>query len=281
MVVETGHDPACAGWAPMARDLATVAGILDDLPYPAHLNAVDPERTYPWVAANAAALEAIGLSRVEAMGRPAAEIISDPEAVAEMRRRRDEVVDRQVPVKCELAVSLPSGRRRFDTTLVPIRAADGRCSHVFAVWNDATVLRESEARLRTAAEAGDKGFAILESVRDEAGQIADFRFVWANVKCRQRLSADGTPLVGRNLSEVIPVPEMREGIERYAEVVRTGEMIELEFPERLAHRGDRWLNQQIARVGDGIAITTNDITDRRLAEHEIAHRTEVERLMCG
>src|SRR5918994_6949756 len=92
-LVETEQNRPTAGWAPMARDLATVGGILDDLPYPAHLHAVDADRTYPWVAANAAALDALGLSRDEVIGHALARVITDRAAAAVMQRGRDEVVE--------------------------------------------------------------------------------------------------------------------------------------------------------------------------------------------
>ena len=282
--VNGGRPDAAAsvgGWAPMARDLSTVAGILDDLPYPAHLQEVDADRTYPWVAVNAAALDTLRLTRDEVIGRSLADVIPDGAAAALMRRRRDEVVARLEPVKGELAVDLATGRRRFDTTLVPIRDREGRCSHIFTVWNDATTLRESEVRLRTAAESGDKGFSIFESVRDDNGHIVDFRFLYANENALENMRKTSTETIGRTLRELVSKVEMERVIPLFANVAETGDVFEAEFTEQILHPGERWLHQQVTRVGDGIAITINDITDRKVAEQEVARRIDVERLVAG
>ncbi|MGH9030935.1 MAG: PAS domain S-box protein, partial [Acidimicrobiia bacterium] len=152
-----------AGWAPIARDLPTVAGVLDGLPYPAHLHLVDDDRTYPWVAVNAAALAALGSTRDQVVGRSLPDVIDDHAAVALMHHRRDEVAARLEPAEAELGIELASERRCFDTTLMPICDGNGRCSHIFAVWNDATVVRESEVRPSTAAASDDNRFSMTGS----------------------------------------------------------------------------------------------------------------------
>ncbi|MGH8982623.1 MAG: PAS domain-containing protein [Acidimicrobiia bacterium] len=234
--VDGGRPDAAAyvdGWAPMARNLPTVAGILDDLPYPAHLHAVDDDRTYPWVAVNAAALAVLGATRDDVIGRPLADVIDDRTAVAVMGDRRIEVVARLEPVKFELAVDLPTGHRRFDATLVPIHNQGGRCSHIFVIWNDTTEVRESESRLRTAAESGDKGFSILDSVRDDRGRVVDFRFVYANRNTQQRLGRSEDEIVGHVLSQLVPARGLTARMEWMADVVETGKVFDVEFPDEL------------------------------------------------
>lgn len=124
------------------------------------------------------------------------------------------------------------------------------------------------ARFFAAAESTLDDFYIFDGIPDSSGAITDFRFSYINPNAERRLGVPRETLYGKVLSEVRPFVVESGLIDKYREVVRTGiayctdvyiddEMIE-----------GTWLNVQVVRLGNGIAITSRDITEhRRRSEH--------------
>jgi diguanylate cyclase (GGDEF)-like protein len=122
-----------------------------------------------------------------------------------------------------------------------------------------------EASFITAAENSLDDFYIFSGIPDESGQIVDFRFAYVNPSAERRLRARRENLLGRALSEVRPVAVTEGIITRYREVVRTG----IPYAGEIFLDDDRisatWLHVHAVKLGDGLAITSRDITERKRA----------------
>ena len=127
-------------------------------------------------------------------------------------------------------------------------------------------LRESELRFRGAAEASLDAFFVLSSVRDASGRITDFKFVDLNERGAALVSMPREAVIGQNLCELIPINRTGGFFEKYAQVVNTRQAIEEEFPIESPDLNALWLRHQVVPLGDGIAITTRDITERKQLE---------------
>lgn len=99
--------------------------------------------------------------------------------------------------------------------------------------------RANEARFIAAANGGIDAFFILESVRDNAGEIKDFRFVFANVNAQNLTRYSAEELKGRLLSELFPAGHVAGLFEHYKQVAQTGRTLsgELEIHDPGVHRG--------------------------------------------
>jgi diguanylate cyclase (GGDEF)-like protein len=140
---------------------------------------------------------------------------------------------------------------------------------------NATSLADSEhARFLAAAENTLDDFYIFDGVPDATGAITDFRFSYINPNAERRLGAPRESLYGRILTEVRPFMTQSGLIEKYREVVRTGAPYICEvFVDDERIKGT-WLNVQVVRLGDGIAITSRDVTEHRRRTdhvHYLAH----------
>jgi PAS domain-containing protein len=116
-----------------------------------------------------------------------------------------------------------------------------------------------------AAENSLDDFYIFSGIPDSSGQIIDFRFAYINPVAERRLRAQRENLLGRALSEVRPMAVTKGLIARYQEVVRTGVPYDGEVfldDERIAAT---WLHVHAVKLGDGLAITSRDITERKQA----------------
>jgi PAS domain S-box-containing protein len=136
-----------------------------------------------------------------------------------------------------------------------------------------SALRESEARYRAAVAGSLDAFYIFESVRDADGIITDFRFIDLNVRGAKLIGMPREHVVGQHLCDLLPINRSDGFFERYVRVVETREPLEEEFEIDFPNLGLRWWHHQVVPLGDGIAITTDDISERKHAEQTL-HESE-------
>jgi diguanylate cyclase (GGDEF)-like protein len=134
--------------------------------------------------------------------------------------------------------------------------------------------RIEHERFLAAAENSLDDFYIFDGVPDASGQIVDFRFNYINPNAERRLNTRRETLVGKILTEVRPFMISSGLIVHYREVVRTGVPYTCEVFLDDEKIKATWLNVQVVKLGDGIAITSRDVTERkRLTDHvyNLAH----------
>lgn len=140
------------------------------------------------------------------------------------------------------------------------------------------ISRMEHARFLAAAESSLDDFYIFDGVLDTSGRTVDFRFSYINPNAERRLHVRREELVGKILTEVRPFMIASGLIEKYREVVRTGEpyTCEVFIDDEMIQA--TWLNVQVVKLGDGIAITSRDVTERRRLTdrvHHLAHHDQL------
>jgi diguanylate cyclase (GGDEF)-like protein len=130
--------------------------------------------------------------------------------------------------------------------------------------------RRNELRFLAASESSNDAFFILESVRDESGQIADFRFAYANDRGAEMAGTKPSVLLGKLLCRQYPVNGTDALMERFKRVVETGERLEEEFSVRSSTTPATWLRHMVVKLDDGIALTTSDISRRKENELKLS-----------
>jgi diguanylate cyclase (GGDEF)-like protein/PAS domain S-box-containing protein len=129
-------------------------------------------------------------------------------------------------------------------------------------------------KFEVAAESSLDAFYILDSVRDESRDIVDFRFSYVNANGEKRLGKTRRELLGKNLTDVLPLNASSEMLERYKQVVLTGNPYIDELEIRQANAEPYWIVSQVVKLGDGIALTNRDVTEERARLREIARLHE-------
>jgi PAS domain S-box-containing protein len=122
----------------------------------------------------------------------------------------------------------------------------------------------SEKDFQAAVEISLDGFAILKSVRKE-GKVVDFVWTYANPVCHRLMRTKD--LVGKRLSQTQPV-KTAGILTNYIQVVETGQPYEGGIAYQTA-KVSGWWYQSVVKLGDGIAVTLRDITERRLWEESL------------
>ena len=146
--------------------------------------------------------------------------------------------------------------------------------HLRSMMAGPASLQKEHDRFIAAAESSLDDFYIFDGIPDSSGKIVDFRFSYLNPNSERRLDRSREQLVGKVLTEVRPFMITSGLIEVYREVVRTG----VPFTGEVFIDDDMikatWINVQAVKLGDGIAVTSRDITERkRLVDHmsRLAH----------
>ena len=147
-----------------------------------------------------------------------------------------------------------------------VRPGEANPNAVVTSFTDITATRaaqralsEVESRFVAAFGAVPDALAIVAAVRDEAGAIRDFAFVWVNEAFRARFTPNEADVTGRGLYELVPTTLVRRPLH-----VR---VTEERVPERVRVQvGDRWFDNLMSPYEDGLAYVSRDITDRVEAE---------------
>jgi diguanylate cyclase (GGDEF)-like protein/PAS domain S-box-containing protein len=134
---------------------------------------------------------------------------------------------------------------------------------------------EAHQKFMAAAETSLDAFTILESVRDKTGAIVDFRLLYVNTNTERMMGAPRSELVGKMLCSVTSMKPDGPLFLRFCIVVNTGTPLHEEFPISARSRiRARWLRTQVVRLGDGLAITSSDISEAKATQERYAHLAE-------
>jgi urea transport system substrate-binding protein len=159
---------------------------------------------------------------------------------------------------------------------------DGKIIGTSGTLNDITerkraeeARQESEARFRAAAEGSLDAFFIFQNLRDETGRILDFTFADINSKGEQMISMSREEVIGKRMCELLPINRTEGFFEKYVNVVKTGIVLEEEFPISTPQVKASWLHHQVVPLSNGIAITARDITERKRSEEVLRQQKEI------
>ena len=137
--------------------------------------------------------------------------------------------------------------------------------------NPSVALESEDERTRflAAAETSLDAFAILDALRNDAGEIADFRVSYANANADKLIAGGEGGLSGRLLSSMGATPSDRSFLNALRSVIEGGmpARAEVEVGVNPFVRAS-WIRYQLAPLGDGAAITFSDISAAKGAEEK-------------
>lgn len=132
---------------------------------------------------------------------------------------------------------------------------------------EATAL-EGEDHWRSTLDAIDEAFFRMGTVRDAAGRIVDFEYLFCNRTALVLLGRRREVVLGRRLLELFPSHRTNGLFDAYAQVVETGEPLRYEFAfDEGSVAGE--FEVVVSRAGDGYVLAGHDITDRKRLEREV------------
>jgi diguanylate cyclase (GGDEF)-like protein len=120
---------------------------------------------------------------------------------------------------------------------------------------------EEHRQFLAAAEGSMDGFYILDSVRDATGTIIDFRVRYVNPVAEHRFKRTAGKALGASYRELMASIIEDDQFNSYCRVVETGAPICMEFPVNRPGASISWLRHQVVKLGDGIAVTSSDLSE--------------------
>ena len=133
---------------------------------------------------------------------------------------------------------------------------------------------------RTATESGNDGFYMAAAVRDDNGQIVDFEIVDCNERGAYFYGFSRTALIGTRLSSIAAGGFGKALFATYCTAMEAGfyeDEREMPADNRL---NITWGHRRLVRVGNGLAITLSDISERK-AHVAALQRAANEDLLTG
>ncbi|MGH9596064.1 MAG: putative bifunctional diguanylate cyclase/phosphodiesterase [Edaphobacter sp.] len=151
---------------------------------------------------------------------------------------------------------------------------------LWALWREygrAAKLRDAEemqTQFLAATETSLNAFGLVESIRNDAGAVVDFRILYVNANAEELVGRSRSDLVGRKLCAVTPLRPTDAMFTRFCKVIDSGEPLNEEFPINHAGIKASWLRSQVVKLGDSLALTFSDISEAKAIQARYAHLAE-------
>jgi len=135
-------------------------------------------------------------------------------------------------------------------------------------------LRRSEERFRTSVENMLDPFGIYTALRDESGQIVDFRVEYVNAAACAANMMNKEEQIGHRLLEILPAHKESGLFDEYCQLVENGrpivkEALDYEDVYGSDRRLLRAFDIRAVKIGDGFAVTWRDVTQNKQRDDQL------------
>jgi PAS domain S-box-containing protein len=218
---------------------------------------------------NKRAEEYYGLKSNEVVGKNILEIfpafINDP-SYAQFRQ-----VLRGQTIHIPIHERSHNDNEHFETYLIPVKDEKEQVSAVLWIAHDLSPeykltkeRKETLELLKATMDSSIDMIQVFEAVRNEAGEIIDFRWILNNHRSEKYYG----DVIGKSLLQLNPGVVEAGIFDTFKRVVETG--ISDQSERHYAYEQfNGWFYRSVVKLNDGVATTTTDITDRKKAEQEL------------
>ena len=156
--------------------------------------------------------------------------------------------------------------RWWDLSLSPILDGEGRVRRVLALSRDVTEAKRNEVEVGASAR---RLANVLESTMDSVISVdAEWHVTYMNRRAMSVFPQSSAPFIGRDIRDLFDPVEAEPFFVRYRQAM--AEQRSIAFEDYLPSAG-AWFEVQAYGSSAGLIIFFRDVTERRLAQEQIAH----------
>jgi PAS domain S-box-containing protein len=250
--------------------------VFDNVSDSLYLLEVTTEGRFKNLKVNPAFELSTGLSNEQLVGKFIDEATTPENADAVLKKYR-RCVETGVAYEEEVTLTLPSGQRRYLSTLIPVRNAEGRIHRIVGISRDVTLRQRHDELVRKLARLAElaPGFFFTYLLEDRSSGRGVFQYaspgVWDVLGLTPQQLLDNASLIYQSM---LPGESCR--VEKaLAESARTMLPCVIEYRARHATLGERWVELRTTPEwnSEGKLLWHgyfNDITERKAAERELS-----------
>ncbi|MDX1283809.1 MAG: response regulator [Draconibacterium sp.] len=141
--------------------------------------------------------------------------------------------------------------------------------------------KESEERYSGVLQASMSAFYFLGAVKDDKGRLVDFRIEDVNDKACNQMMLPREEMIGALVNADNPITyHSKKFFVNYKLVLERDVSAQEEFEYTHSDGQKVWFEHQVVKVGDGLAIMTDDITERKQEEQRIQHWSKIDNALA-
>ncbi|MBD2148156.1 PAS domain S-box protein [Sphaerospermopsis sp. FACHB-1194] len=134
-------------------------------------------------------------------------------------------------------------------------------------------LQRSEERFRTSVENMLDCFGIYSAIRNQNGEIIDFRIDYVNAAACECHRLTKEEIIDKRLCEILPAYRTSGIFNEYCRVIETGNPVMKESQQFIYSHSQkqlaRYFDFRIAKMKDGCVVSWRDVTEKKQAEERL------------
>ncbi|MDX5422308.1 MAG: PAS domain-containing protein [Hymenobacteraceae bacterium] len=163
--------------------------------------------------------------------------------------------------------------RYYLMRIIPYLKHDGNKDGVVLSFVEVTTLKALSNVVQGVLNSSLNSIMAFQAVRDEKGEIKDFSWSLLNKRAEELIGRSTAQLVGTSVLAEMPMLRKTGLFKKYVSAVETGQPLHME--QHLQVNGHKaWYEIAAAKMGDGLAVTLADITEKKLSEDKILEAYE-------
>jgi two-component system, chemotaxis family, CheB/CheR fusion protein len=166
----------------------------------------------------------------------------------------------------EQEVELSNGKT-YLMRIFPYIRQDRQVDGAVVTFVDISATKDLYDILRGVFNSSMSAILVLKSVRSR-NHITDFKIVAANEPMSRLFDMGPEDLAGNSFKERLPAIALDGIFEKFTQLVQQDSFLHTEYCY-LADDRQRWLEIAAAKMGDGLAATFTDITEKKMAEEKL------------
>lgn len=227
------------------------------------LLSIESGMRFRFIAVNNAFLNATGVKREQVEGHFVDEVIPEP-SLSLVKKNYKKAIETKNLVEWEESTPYPNGMKHGIVNVVPVLGQGGKCTHLVGSVHDITEIKNTLAEKE---KLNSQMVDILENMSDAFVSLdKNWFYTYMNKKAGALFNRNPKEMIGKHIWTEFPEGVGQPFHRNYEKAMNEKVFIQMEdyYPP-----WNKWFENRINPIENGIAIFFSDITQRKKNEEEI------------